>query len=145
MKMPESIRRAVHEYHSKYRHPSLPEPDLSEIYALFPSPGADGTTPFGWPQDWPMVGRPGVYFVFGPDMQLLYIGKDASLGRRLQTYFQYSAGRQGPCRVADEAAWNYRPTFVATCAVSETFEAPSFEEYLIPALRPIQNKTWASG
>lgn len=143
MEIPEHIRRAVREYHGRYRHPALPEPDLSEIYALFPSTAADGTKSLGWPQDWPLVGRPGVYFVFGQDMQLLYIGKDASLGRRLQTYFQYSTGRRSPCRVVDDAAWDHPPAFIATCAVTEPFEAPSLEEYLIPVLRPLQNKLWA--
>lgn len=71
-------------------------------------------------------------------MQLLYVGKSASLGRRLSNYFQWSAGRGSACRIV-HAGWKTRPIFIATIAVAESFEAAAIEEYLIAKLHPEEN------
>ena len=42
---------------------------------------------------WPNADRPGVYFIFGQNMELLYVGKASWLGRRLGDYFKWLAGR----------------------------------------------------
>jgi hypothetical protein len=128
-------------YHAEFRNPRLADPAISECYALFPMPVHVGTRK--WPDSWEHSGRPGVYLIFSAAEELLYIGKDAALGRRLGTYFQYGENRA--CKIVDEAAWQPDPPmFVFTIALGESFEAPSLEEYLIVKTSPRLNKTWAS-
>jgi hypothetical protein len=140
MLLPSNIREAISSYHAKYRNANLVPPDISEAYALFPDSQHSGLRI--WPEPWPYVGRPGVYLIFGPREELLYIGKDAALGSRLGTYFQYGEARG--CRIVDVAAWKHQPTYVFTVALSETFEAPSLEEFLIARVNPLQNKLWST-
>ncbi len=71
-------------------------------------------------------------------MQLLYVGKSATLGYRLSSYFRWSAGKGSPCRIVHNA-WKMRPTFIATIAVAESFEAAALEEYLIARVHPEEN------
>ena len=86
----------------------------------------------------PLADRAGVYLIFGARMQLLYVGKSPTLGTRLSSYFRWSAGKGTPCRVV-HTAWKTRPMFVATIAVTESFEAAALEEYLIGRLHPEEN------
>lgn len=138
----ETAQNAVSEYHDTYRHPNLATLQVQGLYELFPAAGSQA--PLRWPGPWPYVDQPGVYLIFDAELKLLYVGKDARLGRRLGTYFQYQAGRGTTCRIVDALAWGSQPAFVATVAVSKTFEAPSLEEYLIAKLRPSLNKLWAT-
>ena len=77
-------------------------------------------------------------------MQLLYVGKASLLGRRLSTYFQYTEGRGSGCKVVHEDSWKTPPSFVATFALMESFEAAALEEYLIVRLNPQENSLWVS-
>jgi excinuclease UvrABC nuclease subunit len=71
-------------------------------------------------------------------MQLLYVGKSATLGPRLNNYFRWSTGKESPCRIV-HTVWKKRPMFVATIAVTESFEAAALEEYLIAKVHPEEN------
>ena len=70
------------------------------------------------------------------------MGKDAELGRRLGTYFQYAQDRT--CRIVDDSSWHpHTPMYVFTVALERAFEAPSLEEFLIGEAKPLLNKTWS--
>ena len=132
-----SVRAALERYQTRYRNPSLPKLELSGLYALFPSandhPACDAER--SWPDYWPDVDDPGVYFIFDRALDLLYVGKAAILGRRLSEWFQYNETRD--CRVI--GTWSRRPEIVATARVGAAFEACSLEEFLIAELLPSDN------
>ena len=110
----------------------------SEVYSLFPQETLDTPTRANWPDIWPLAERPGVYLVFGATMQLLYVDKSGTLGRRLSNYFRWSEGKGSSCRVV-HTVWKTRPMFVATIAVAEPFEAAALEEYIIAKVHPEEN------
>jgi len=141
MQIPSHIIDAVNQYHSTYRHPDLPVPEYSRIYSLFPDESDLSKYEKKWPETWPYVDRPGVYLIFDAEMQLLYVGKAAIIGRRLSSYFQFSAGRGSRCQIV-HPAWNPKPAYIATIALKESFEAAALEEYLITQLHPQANSIW---
>lgn len=141
MPVPQHILEAISHYHETYRHPNLQRPEVSGIYSLFPEEVCSVAAQYRWPDSWPNADRPGVYFIFGPSMELLYVGKAAWLGRRLGDYFKWLAGRGSGCRIV-HGGWKTRPAFLATAALSESFEAPALEEYLIPRVKPAENGLW---
>lgn len=143
MPIPQHILDAVKQYHETYRHPNLPRPEASGIYALFPEEISSLVAQYKWPDSWPNAERPGVYFIFGPNMELLYIGKASWLSRRLGTYFQFAAGRGSACKIV-HSGWKTRSRFLATVALSESFEAAALEEYLIGRLNPAENALWVT-
>jgi len=141
MYLPPNIHDAILRYHAEYRNSRLPVPSISDPYSLFPDSTYAGRSK--WPDSWEHAGRPGVYLIFGSHGELLYVGKDAELGRRLGTYFQYAPDRT--CRVVDESSWqSHTPKFVFTVALERAFEAPSLEEFLIVETKPLLNRTWSS-
>jgi len=142
MQIPAFIVSTVTNFHTEWRHPRLAFPEVSKLYSLFPQETADKPTDANWPDNWPLAGCAGVYLVFGKNMQLLYVGKSASLGRRLTSYFRWSAGQGSPCRIV-HAGWKERPMFIATIAMTQSFEAAALEEYLIARIHPTENYLWA--
>lgn len=139
MELPARIVDVISTYHDEYRHPKLPRPEISRLYALFPDEEYAKDALIGWPADWPFGGRPGVYLIFDATMDLRYIGKASVLGRRLSQYFYYESGRGSRCVVRNPSGWKKLPAFIAAVAVTKTFEAPSLEEYLITTLGPPEN------
>ncbi len=137
--IPESIRALIKAFHEDWRHPRLPPLEFSELYSLFPEETTVQPTTVSWPRPWPLGDRAGVYLIFGSAVQLLYVGKSACLWRRLSNYFQYSAGKGSACRIV-HSGWKTRPIFVATVAVTESFEAAALEEYLIGRAHPEENR-----
>jgi hypothetical protein len=132
MNIPESIQTALTEYHADWRHPRLEPFKISGIYSLFPD---EAPAEHNWPVMWPGAGYAGVYFVFGAQMQLLYIGSGFNVAGRLSQHF---SGSRGPCRIL-EPGWKTRPAFIATIATLRQFEASSLEEFLIEVLDPPEN------
>jgi hypothetical protein len=75
--------------------------------------------------------RPGCYALYTASGELLYIGKASntrSVGTRLWHHFRKSS-----------APWMPTVAFVQIIEVSEPYEAPSFEEYLIRETQPRYN------
>ncbi len=139
MNIPESIQTALAEYHADWRHPRLEPFKFSGLYALHPEEPTAITVTADWPATWPNNGRPGVYFIFGAEMQLSYIGKTFDFGWRLSQHFKWSEGRgKGVCQ--PQGTWKIRPMFLATLPVIESFEAPGLEEFLISKLNPPDNR-----
>lgn len=137
------VASAIHDYHERYRHPSLPVPVVSGLYSLRPTeyPGANDS--LCWPAPWPNADRPGIYLMFDSESQLLYIGKAAALGHRVGTYFRYASDGSKSCAVF-HTSWSKQPYFIVTVALTEKFEPPSLEEYLIRIFNPPDNKTWTT-
>ncbi|MFC4314485.1 GIY-YIG nuclease family protein [Steroidobacter flavus] len=133
------IDAAVSFYHANWRHPDLYVPTLSPLYSLFPSETHAVSGLLRWPSSWPNADSPGVYLIFAADGQLLYVGKSRSLGTRLDNYFRYSNGRGSDCHIVD-SGWHFKPCFVATIPLLESFEAAGLEEFLIDRLDPWENK-----
>ena len=140
------IVTALNCYKERFRRQDLqqqyPLEQISGLYALFPdlemAPGVTSK----WPDGWPASSRKGVYFIFGTQVRLLYIGKasmSASIGSRLSHWFNYARPGNG-CRVV-HSGWSEQPRFVAVLPVPEgmAFEAPALEEFLIDRLSPSDN------
>jgi len=128
-------------YCASMRGSTMPKLKLSGLYDLYPS-SDDTPCEYHWPEDWPFVCSPGVYFVFDAEMQVLYIGKasmNSWFGARLSTYFKVGADKE--CVVKNPGSWNGVPRFVAVIPMEDEFkfEAPGLEEYLIAKLDPIDN------
>lgn len=85
--------------------------------------------------DWwatPESAKPGCYAAYGSEGELLYVGKAswrASVGGRLASH-----DHREP-----RAEWRRLAAYVQIVTVSEAFEAPSLEEFLIRELRPRHN------
>lgn len=129
-------------YCTRLRGPDMPKLKMSGLYNLYPT-SDDTECEYRWPDDWPFVESPGVYFVFDADMQVLYIGKasmNSCFGARLSTYFRSGADKE--CVVKNSESWKGDPHFVAVIPMEKKyrFEAPALEEYLITKLKPIDNK-----
>ena len=136
------LNRELQHYCAHLRGPDMPELKISGLYDLFPPPN-DTVCEYHWPDDWPFVESPGVYFVFDADMQVLYIGKasmNSWFGNRLHTYFR--SGNDKKCVVQNLDSWKGDPRFMAVIPMEAEyrFEAPALEEYLITKLKPVDNK-----
>lgn len=140
MKLPTRISDEIDAYQNRYRHPDLARFDVSNVFSLLPEHGSSFPEADRWPASWPLGSRPGVYLVFDGTMTLRYVGKAAALGARLSAHFRYESGRGSPCQAVGE--WSATPAFLVTVSVHESFEAPSFEEYLIDRLQPPDNRMW---
>ena len=137
----ESLDEALDIYHSEYRHPDLRKLHPSPRYYLVSGGYTDLPKSRKWPATWPNSDRPGVYLFFDNQSDLIYIGKAASLGSRLSSYFKYADDES--CEVKDN--WGEKePDSLVTVPVSKPFEAPSLEEYLISCLNPPVNKVRTS-
>jgi len=98
-----------------------------------------------WPENFPYRDRPGVYFMFDADLSLLYVGMTkARLQMRISKYFRRMSRLDHRCRINEKMlpAWNVRPCYVRTLAVTNALEAPILEDFLIDTLRPSEN--WQS-
>jgi hypothetical protein len=136
------IAEALNYYKENFRRQNLPPFEFSGLYALFPKLELAPEATSKWPDAWPFGWRQGVYFIFGSQVRLLYIGKASMrhpIGGRLSFYFQYARPDKS-CRVV-HAGWSEQPRFLATLAVPESmaFEAPALEEFLIERLSPPDN------
>jgi hypothetical protein len=127
----ESVEKCVKDYETTYRHPDLPQFTVNRLYDL----------PVEWQENtFPDADGRGVYVFYDEDKKLSYIGKASwnnTLGARIADYF-----RRDPDSVLKPAPghnWTRFPRFVQTIRVSEGFEAPSLEEYLVTTLRPVDN------
>jgi len=115
----EKLRQLVDRYCVTLRHPNLPRFNFHDL-----------DLKDGWYRK-PQSYKPGCYALFSADGELLYIGKashKASVGNRLAAHFYNKA--------SDLAM---QTAYVQIIEVSEPFEAPSLEEYLIREVRPRLN------
>ncbi|HVM48392.1 MAG TPA: hypothetical protein VMU04_10210 [Candidatus Acidoferrum sp.] len=124
------------------RHDLPPLEPMSGLQALFPDLELAPEVTSKWPEGWPCGADPGVYFIFGTGVRLLYVGKasmGANIGSRLSTWFKETPGRG--CRVV-HSGWSEQPRFVAALRVPAgmAFEAPALEEFLIDRLSPPDNR-----
>lgn len=136
---PPLLEDALSTYKAEFRKPELADWELGELLALFPKELIGGATKT-WTDPWPLGDRAGVYFVFGREMNLLYVGKasmNSCLGARLSSWFCGSC--ESNCKV--QGTWTERPYFVQCLAMPPglTFEAPALEEWLIGRLNPPDN------
>jgi hypothetical protein len=142
--IPKKITDAIARYHDTYRHPGLGRPELSGLYALFPGESSDVAVEYSWPAWWPNGSQPGVYLIFGANMELLYVGKSGQLGYRLNHWFWWEAGPGSGCKVMHN--WRTKPYYLATVALGREFEALGLEGFLIEELHPSENtmgRRWA--
>ena len=122
------LLEAVRKYEQIYRHPDRPAFDVSE-----PMSAGDKDVK----GDWEGTGasfRAGCYVLFSAMGALLYVGKAShgrTVGNRLVRFRYQGSG------------WVEPPAYVRIIVVSEAFEAPSLEEFLIRELRPPVNKQGA--
>lgn len=138
----EEVLEAIERYKREYRRPDLPPLKVSGLYALFPEKSSGLSFERRWPDAWPYCEDAGVYFIFGREMNLLYVGKASckrSISMRLSYYFVYDKTTKA-CHVVDEG-WAECPMYVAAYAVPKgmSFEAPALEEFLIGELHPYLN------
>jgi hypothetical protein len=136
------VLEALNHYKSHFRRDGLVPLEFSGLQALFPELESAPEVTSKWPEAWPFGNRQGVYFVFGSQARLLYIGKASMrhpVGARLSSWFQY-AKPSGGCKVVHNG-WSEPPRFIAVIAVPEgmAFEAPALEEFLIERLSPPDN------
>jgi hypothetical protein len=134
--VPQSVRDALIRYHDEWRHPRLAPLSVSGLYDLFPKEPTTVNVSYRWgPQEiWPNADSPGVYFVFDPDLRLLYVGQSSLLGRRLSQWFIGSA----QCDHI-QGTWKSKPRFVATISVQRHFEVLALEGFLIELFLPPEN------
>ena len=139
MQIPDTIHNAVTTFHADWRHSRLAPPECSDLYSLFPQETTNTPTNANWPDHWPNADRPGVFLIFDPNLQLIYIDKSQRLGRRLNNYFRWTTGPGSACRIV-HTGWKTRPMFIATIAATESFEAAALEEeYLVATTNPHEN------
>ena len=115
-----ALQEAVEAYCATRRHPDLPG------FTVHPAQGVQAW--WGSPES----ARPGCYAYFDAAGQILYVGKasmGASLGSRMAAHDH----------LVPMAPWRQLAAFVVLIPVSEAFEAPSLEEYLIDRLLPPGN------
>jgi hypothetical protein len=132
-------KEAIAEYERRFRREDVGRLEVSGLYALFPSPSSPVEVAGDWYKDpWPNGERAGAYLVFNEQQELLYVGKASTLGARLSAWFGFD--ESGGCRIR-HLYWSSRPTYILTVAVPRemSFEAPALEEYLIAALKPVDN------
>jgi hypothetical protein len=117
--VPQTVFEPLRAYHNEWRHHLLPEPSVSGLYALYPQKPCAVRAEFEWPVDWPQGSGPGVYLVFGFELDLLYVGKTDWLGKRLSDHFKNAIpyDRNSGCREAE--TWGVPPAFLCTIAVSK--------------------------
>lgn len=137
--LPPLVEQALEAYKTTFRRPGLAEWDRGELLALFPDLLIGNATKT-WRDSWPFGDRAGVYFVFGREMKLLYIGKasmNSCMGARLSSWFWGDCDSE--CKV--QGKWSEGPFFVQTLAMPAglEFEAPALEEYLIREINPPDN------
>lgn len=128
----DEVMEVINEYSKKYRNPSQPIFDISELYALDMNEELINDVKHRWPAGYPNGGLPGVYLVLSHNRQTLYIGKaswNSCVAARLNSYFKYDDQRN--YKVVHN--WSKEPRYVATVTVPEenSFEASALEEYLI--------------
>jgi hypothetical protein len=115
-----ALREYVAIYCGKYRNPQLEPFVVCEPHNM---------------KSWyrtPEASKPGCYVFYSDAGEVLYIGKASltrDVGDRLAAH-DYRKPR---------ASWRKQAAFVQFVSVSEAFEAPSLEEFLLTRLSPIGN------
>ena len=140
-KLSKDHEAALDYYRAHLRGSGMPAIEMRGFYDLYPGTD-DADCEYRWPNAWPDVQSPGVYFIFDVNMQVLYIGKASMnnpLGSRLGTYFKFGPNKS--CVVQKREYWKGVPRFVSVIAMKPEFrfQAPALEEYLIGKLQPIDN------
>ena len=113
-----ALERAVATYCDEWRNPSLPP---FKIYSHSYT---------SWHKQIE-AGGPGCYAAYAADGTLLYVGKASyrkRIGDRLFVHFEVT-----------KPAWVKHVAHILFVPVTQPFEAPSLEEYLIYELRPVFN------
>lgn len=119
-KIGNALKECVKIYCEKYRNPQLPPFIVCNVHTM---------------KSWwgtPEAAKPGCYVFYSETGEVLYIGKASlsmDVGARLWAH-DHSSPR---------ASWRDLATFVQFVTVSEPFEAPSLEEFLIGKLHPSGN------
>lgn len=118
------LKEEVAHYDKTYRHPGL-----QRLEVRGPS-AASKLDPNPWSRD-DFSTDPGCYVVYGKYWQCLYVGKasfGAIMGARLYAHL-----------VRGLAGWRGEAAHVFMVKVTQSFEAPSLEEFLIGRLKPVAN------
>lgn len=83
MRLPDNVGEVLRKFATTYWHPQRRKLSPSEVYALHPEDFQLANDLYHWPNGWPGGSDPGVYLIYGGEMQLLYVGKADCLARRL--------------------------------------------------------------
>jgi hypothetical protein len=128
----EKLHAAVAEYDAEWRNQNLSRLRVSDgLYNI--------ETDFS--EKYPFSDLWGCYIFLGESLDISYIGKASGwasrLGGRIGSYFDQPTKNQ---RLVLKYQWKVRPRYIVSVAVTEPFEAPSLEEFLIARLDPADNK-----
>lgn len=116
---------AVRTYEQVHKHPSRPAFIVHEAETA-----GDKDVKGSWEGTNPSF-RPGCYVLFSDTGAILYVGKAShgmTVGHRL-VRFRYKG-----------SDWPQKPAYVRIVEVTDAFEAPSLEEFLISVIQPPHNK-----
>lgn len=116
---------ALQTYGETHRHPGRPALVVRELQTV-----GDSEAKGAW-EGTPPSESAGCYILFSAAGELLYVGKAShgkTVGDRL-VRFRYKG-----------SDWPQKPAYVRIVEVTEPFEAPSLEEFLISILQPRFNK-----
>ncbi len=119
------LLEAVQTYERVHRHPDRPAFIVHQTETA-----GDKDVKGSWEGAGPSS-RPGCYVLFSEAGAILYVGK-ASHGRTV-------GGRLVRFRYKG-SDWPEKPAYVRIVEVTDSFEAPSLEEFLINVLQPPHNK-----
>src|SRR5258708_6063956 len=107
------IKQALNYYTQHFRRADLqPLEPISGLQALFPDLELAPEVTSRWPDSWPFGASQGVYFIFGCEVRLLYIGKasmGANISSRLSCWFKYERPANS-CKVV-HPGWSEQPRF----------------------------------
>ena len=115
-----ALRKEIEIYCQRYRHPQLPPFIVCEPHSM--------TSWYGTSE----AAKPDCYVYYSQDGDVLYVGK-ASMTRDVGHRLYVHENRK------PRAAWREKAEFVQFVSVSEPFEAPSLEEFLLTRLNPKGN------
>ena len=94
-------------------------------------------------QQWPHAECQGVYCIFSDEGKLLYVGKASmtgTIGSRLSCHFWKTKAPNKKYEFDGTVeGWGGHPSKLFVRVTSESWEAPSLEEFLIKKLRPSGN------
>ena len=136
------IKEALRVYHDRIWPEDVAPLEWSGLQALFPELELAPEVTSRWPEASPSGSRPGVYFIFGSGLRLLYVGKasmKSNIGARLSSHFKYDGSPARGCLVVGN--WSEQPRCIATVPLPDemAYQAPALEEYLIAQLSPPVN------
>lgn len=122
--------KCVEIFQNQYRHPQLDSFVVSGLYDLFPDKETTHSVSAQWPDEWLNNGKAGVYLFLDEELNVVYIGKADSLGRRL---YDYCRSNQNSKCILQHTTWKVTPRFLVTVGMAKEtwFENSSLESYLI--------------